>query len=739
MARRPPRSRPRPASPCTSSSFSQRPNPSSPPSKCPTASSFSSPSRSSSIPARPPASPPSPSSPSARNAPSRATPAAFSFPQPTAKPSKPICPALRVKVSTPLPAPPASGPFTATTATTPGPSPRPTSCSSAARPLRRSKPSTTPAGTTTPASSPPASASIFPPSTPPHGLPARRRPRCSSTASTANSSSPGTPHSPPSAALAIGAATSPRSSPPAATEPRSSRPAPAPLLRTASVPTRFPPSKPSPSAPRSPWTAPSPRSGPPQAAAVSSPQSEPNPLQASQFSTRSTVSRRTAISCLLLAILLAGLAAPAAARTRPRYGGTLRIETVGDPWQLPSGIARRLVLDGLTTLDAAGNVRPALATDWQSENAGHRWIFRLRPGVRFHDGSPLTTIAVVASLNASCPSDCPWTSLRASGAAVVFSSDAPMPNLPALLAGDEFLIALTLSSEGKTPTAATGTGPFQVTGFSNGVLSLSANDTCWQGRPFVDTLEIRTRRALSDQRLDLVAGRADVIEVPAEDARQARQQHLLLLASPPVQLLALEIADSGPLANPNLRAAIALAVDRSALANVIFQKEGQVAASLLPQSLSGYAFLFAPERDLARAQQLRGGITPPSLPFRVEGDGALQLAGQRIALNLREAGFPTQLNSAASHPDLVLRILPIEFPAPAATLEQLFRRNDHPDPVEDNPAAEYKAERGFLDRKTVVPLLHLPRVYALSPRVRDLALHADGSLDLANASLEASP
>ena len=81
---------------------------------------------------------------------------------------------------------------------------------------------------------------------------------------------------------------------------------------------------------------------------------------------RWTVLRQLAISCLLVA-----LAVPALARTRPHYGGTLRVEIEGDPWQRPDGLPRRLVFDGLTVLDANGSVRPALATEWESESNHH--------------------------------------------------------------------------------------------------------------------------------------------------------------------------------------------------------------------------------------------------------------------------------------------------------------------------------------------------------------------------------
>ncbi|MGB6868612.1 MAG: ABC transporter substrate-binding protein, partial [Acidobacteriaceae bacterium] len=100
--------------------------------------------------------------------------------------------------------------------------------------------------------------------------------------------------------------------------------------------------------------------------------------------------------------MLLVLALGAQARTRPHYGGTLRIETQGDPWQMPDGLARRLVLDSLTTVGATGIAQPALALNWTSQNADHRWEFTLRPGVRFQDGAPLTGESVVAALNDVC-------------------------------------------------------------------------------------------------------------------------------------------------------------------------------------------------------------------------------------------------------------------------------------------------------------------------------------------------
>lgn len=446
--------------------------------------------------------------------------------------------------------------------------------------------------------------------------------------------------------------------------------------------------------------------------------------------------RLLAISCLLAAVLL-----PVAARTRPHYGGVIRIEVTGDPLATPDGIARRLIFDGLTTLGPDGSVQPALAIAWQSDNRDHRWQFSLRPDITFQDSSPLTASSVVDSLNRSCNGNCPWSALHAVGSLVIFTGDTPMPQLPALLASDEFLISLSVGSDGLPPANPTGTGPFQFLSVANGMVTLAANQNCWHGRPFVDTVEIRGHRGIHDQWLDLGVGRTDAAGVPPEMLRQARQQQLTVVTSPPVTLLALQLSTSGALANPMLRASIAQAVDRGALFNVIFQKEGDLTAALLPEELTGYAFLFSTERNLGKALALRGGLTPPPLKLAVEGDNAMQLAAQRLALNLHDAGFQVQVVSGKPRDaDLLLRKLPLTGDDPPAVLSVLLRGANQDDSIAaSSPPALFRAEKNILDQHTIIPLLDLPRAWAISGKVRDFTLRADGMPDLANAALENAP
>jgi ABC-type transport system substrate-binding protein len=312
-----------------------------------------------------------------------------------------------------------------------------------------------------------------------------------------------------------------------------------------------------------------------------------------------------------------------------------------------------------------------------------------------------------------------------------------MPNLPSLLAENQFLIELIDAGEGKAPPCCIGTGPFQLT---QGIpKTLVANESYWGGRPFVDKVEILTNKSVRDQWLDLSVGRADLVEVPAEQLRLAQQQHLTVIASPPVTLLALAVADSSVLSNPSLRAAIALAVDRSALSNVIFQKQGEVTASLLPGALTGYSFLFPTDRDLNKAHQMRGGFSAPALTLAADNSPTMQLAAQRLALNLHEAGFNAQVanSSTVQHKDLALLQLTLASSRPQPALESMLRKVGVATPVLDNAAAAlYKTEREFLETHTLIPLLYLPRAYAVSGRVRDLRLSPDGSPLLADVSLQ---
>jgi MarR-like DNA-binding transcriptional regulator SgrR of sgrS sRNA len=448
-----------------------------------------------------------------------------------------------------------------------------------------------------------------------------------------------------------------------------------------------------------------------------------------------------------MAFLFVACASPAHARTRPHYGGTLRVETQTDPWQRPDSIGRRLVFDSLSRFDSSGTVQPALAVRWEAQNGDHRWQFWLRPGVHFHDGSPLTAESVQQSLARSC-TQCPWSSLKVLKDSLVFTTASPDPVLPAVLARS--LYAIVGQDAAGEPV---GTGPFRFVSDTNYVLSLAAVDDAWQGRPFVDAIEITGRRTVRTQWLDLSAGRADLVDVPVENVRQAQQEHINLIQSGDCDLLVLAVAASGVLAEDTQREAISLAVDRAALYNVIFQKQGEMTASLLPDALTGYSFLFPVARDTARAQGLRGAGNGPPITLAVEEtNAAVQLAAERIALNLREAGFHVQVvarttNAALASasvnapgnaaPDLELRRIHLQGGDAQAALAQML--GDFGQALTEeggDPATVYREEAAFAQTHRAAPLLYLPRTYGIGARMHGLRLSPDGLPMLADVWLE---
>jgi hypothetical protein len=120
----------------------------------------------------------------------------------------------------------------------------------------------------------------------------------------------------------------------------------------------------------------------------------------------------------------------------------------------------------------------------------------------------------------------------------------------------------------------------------------------------------------------------------------------------------------------------------------------------------------------------------------------MQLAAQRIALNLHEAGFNVQVgaNTGPRATDMVLLRLTLRSTQPQSALELLLRSVGVTTQVlEDAPAGLYRTEHDFLETHTLIPLLYLPRVYASSGRVRDLRLSPDGMPLLAGVSLEDAP
>jgi peptide/nickel transport system substrate-binding protein len=402
-------------------------------------------------------------------------------------------------------------------------------------------------------------------------------------------------------------------------------------------------------------------------------------------------------------VLLA--AAPLEAARRPRYGGTLRVETQTSRALEPS--AWPAVFETLVALDESGRAGPALAASWRHDAARKRWQFRLRSDVKFHDGSPFTAEAAAASLAANG-----WWA-TAAGADLVVQSEAPASL--ADFADPARRVALR-SADGSLK----GTGPFRIAHWDARRVLLEANDDYWAGRPFLDGISVEMGRAPQQQLLDLEVGKADLIELGPNEARRVAQSGGKVWESAPVTLMALVFERGRPAVDDvRVREALALSIDRAAILNVLLQKRGETAGGLLPQWLSGYAVLFSAARDVARARQLTAGAPALTLTYDA-ADPLARMVADRVAVNAREAGIrvTTAPGGVADVRLVRARIAPaladqaLERAASALGVLDVFHA-----PASSGPESLYESERGLVEEFRVVPLLHLPEMYGVSSKL----------------------
>jgi peptide/nickel transport system substrate-binding protein len=297
--------------------------------------------------------------------------------------------------------------------------------------------------------------------------------------------------------------------------------------------------------------------------------------------------------------------------------------------------------------------------------------------------------------------------------------------------------------------ALVGTGPFRVARFDAGRhLSLAAFDEYWGGRPFLDSVEIEMGRTSREQFVDLQVGKADVIELAPNEMRTAAERGTKTWASAPVELLALVFGPGRASGDARLREALALSIDRAAIHNVLLQRQGLITGALLPQWLSGYAFLFPAAMDLPRARQLVAEVPSAdrTLPLAYDAaDPQARILAERIAVNARDAGITLQVTNQPK-PELRLvraRFNSLDAPSALAELSATLGLGDaRLQAGPQRPEALYTAERALLEGFRIVPLFHLPDVYGVGAKVRVWQRPGVGRLgwlNLADICLETAP
>jgi peptide/nickel transport system substrate-binding protein len=433
---------------------------------------------------------------------------------------------------------------------------------------------------------------------------------------------------------------------------------------------------------------------------------------------------------------------PGAAETRPQYGGTLHVTTHTmltslDPTDnaQPYSFTRRsltlLVFETLITTDDGGRLHAALATSWQADYENRRWQVHLRRGIKFHDGTPFTPELAASSLHAANSS---W-SVSVDSDSVIITCDASDPDLPIELAFQRNAIVK------RSPSGSlNGTGPFHIAEWQAGKkLSLAAEDNYWRGRPFVDGIEIEFGKNFHDQIISLELGKADLVEVPAEQSHRVSAETRRVASSTPMELLALLFTrDAQSPEDKSLREALTFSIDRGSIRNVLLQGAGQPAASYLPNWLSGYAFTFPTGADLPRARHDREQVrSVPVWTLGYDGsDPMARLLVERISLNARDAGLKLQPTTSVNS-DLRLVRISLMSVNPWISLAEIAILTGQPRPKSSSNSVEdlYRAEQEMLASQRMIPLFHLPATYAATISLKQWATRTDGIWNIEDAWL----
>ncbi len=479
-----------------------------------------------------------------------------------------------------------------------------------------------------------------------------------------------------------------------------------------------------------------------------------------------------------LTALLLVCAALAACGRAPDAADTLRVGLAQAPATLDPRFATdaasarvtALLYRPLVELDEAGKPVPGLASWSRAEPA--RYVFRLFPDVpSFSDGSPVTAADVKATYDA----------LRAPGLGSPHRSALAMIDRVEVLDDGSVEFALNRADPlfpaflryGVMPARLLAAGhDFDAAPVGNGAFTLLERRPDGGARLLrrrdaarIDLVEVKdpTVRALK-----LIGGELDLIQndLPPELARYLAGREGLRVESRPgitFAYLGLNLEDPA-LADPRVREAIALAVDREAIVRYLFQGLATVGESILPASHWAGAALPAwqPDRERARAlladagfgadRPLRLVYKTSADPFRLRVATALQdqLAAVGVEVDVRSFDWGTfygdvkagrfQLYSLAwvgVHTPDILRLAFHSASVPpvganrgryrSAALDRLVEQAESAGDLEQM-ADRYRAAQALLHRDLpMIPLWHESNVAVMREGVQGYRLAMDGN------------
>jgi peptide/nickel transport system substrate-binding protein len=339
---------------------------------------------------------------------------------------------------------------------------------------------------------------------------------------------------------------------------------------------------------------------------------------------------RKALLDLLLAIPLfavLGIAPPSLAASRD---AVLTIAVAADPITLDPNATRDTtsnmyygnMFEGLYDLDADGKPQPSLAESYKVID-DLTWEFKLRPGVKFHDGTDFNADAVKFTYDRTLdPSfKTGWRSFIDPVAnveiidplTVRIHTKTPFPTLLAQLSYLPIVSPTAVQKEGAEGfgKAPVGTGPYKFKEWIPGTrLALDAFNGYWRGPARIKHVVIRPIPELSTRISELETGGVDIImQVPPDQvARLKKNPSLKIVGVASTQPMVLQIntrASNKVLADIRVRQALSLAIDRVAVKNQLLLGQATlINGPVTPEYLGYDASLPVPTHDPEKAKAL---------------------------------------------------------------------------------------------------------------------------------------
>lgn len=345
----------------------------------------------------------------------------------------------------------------------------------------------------------------------------------------------------------------------------------------------------------------------------------------------------------------------------PKRGGTARLalsafnpKSTLDPAIATSDfdlIAGGLLYDTLVKLDTAFAAQPALAESWEADPSGKRWVFRLRQGVTFHDGSAFTAEDVLATVRrvldpatgsasqSALAANLTAESVTAPDAhTVVFDLLIPNAFFQVLLGGYN----LRIVKGGHVPSSenAIGTGPFVLGRFVPGeTFSVTRNGSYWrEGPPYLDGVEVSSIVEEASKLQAVLSGDIDLADsIGVTSVRQIEasgEAQIYRLRNAAFNVIAVQ-QSVAPYDQLAVRQALKHAIDRERLVNIVLQGQGSVGADIpIANDDALFPTGFAPlEYDPEKAKSLLAGVGISELEVTLyTGEAAAFMAQTAVAV-----------------------------------------------------------------------------------------------------------